>query len=531
VHPALLKLIRFQIRGWVRRQLGGGSVRRTVFTIVGLAGFALWITSLALTSTLQPVRTPEETLATLPLYLTALALLPVLFSGEDRALAFTPAEVDFLFPGPFSRRALVLYKLVKLVLASALSGLIFGMVFKSFAGSLANAVLGAVLVLTFVNLLATLLALVRDVVTERWYRLARWTAMAGIAAAAGAIAWMVRTGNIPTAAAVERVAGSDTGRVVLAPARVFAHVIAEPTLLGATPWVLVCLGMIGAAGGAVLAMDGRYLEAAVEASRRWHERLSRAQRGITLVSGRPTRRFALPELGVFGPARAIVRRHLITAVRGSRGWLLAALFAAVYGYLMTRMSGMNAAGPATLVPGAVLISVFLPQVLRFDFRADLEHMDTLKALPLRPGAVAIAEIAVPTAMLVMMSWIVAAAAGAFAGLPWRTAVMAGAGAVPVAAALMALENLVFLLVPTRTHHQAGAVFSGRRAIMVLARMACMFIGGGTVAAFGGIAWVLTRSPGAVFAVCWIATGGIAAALVWAVAAVYQRFDISRDMPA
>ena len=37
MHHALLKLVRLQLKGWVRRQFTGGSLRRTVFVIVGRA--------------------------------------------------------------------------------------------------------------------------------------------------------------------------------------------------------------------------------------------------------------------------------------------------------------------------------------------------------------------------------------------------------------------------------------------------------------------------------------------------------------
>ena len=46
-----------------------------------------------------------------PLFFVAYCLLILLFSPGDKAFAFTPAEVSFLFPGPFSRRSLLAYKI------------------------------------------------------------------------------------------------------------------------------------------------------------------------------------------------------------------------------------------------------------------------------------------------------------------------------------------------------------------------------------------------------------------------------------
>ena len=39
------------------------------------------------------------------------------------AISFTPAEVDFLFPAPFHRRELLIYKLAKLLFGLGLHGL------------------------------------------------------------------------------------------------------------------------------------------------------------------------------------------------------------------------------------------------------------------------------------------------------------------------------------------------------------------------------------------------------------------------
>jgi len=43
----------------------------------------------------------------------AMSLLALMTSGGEKAVAFTPAEVGFLFPGPFTRRELLAYKIGK----------------------------------------------------------------------------------------------------------------------------------------------------------------------------------------------------------------------------------------------------------------------------------------------------------------------------------------------------------------------------------------------------------------------------------
>ena len=41
------------------------------------------------------------------------------------AISFRPAEVDFLFPAPFHRRELLIYKLAKMLLGTVFMALIF----------------------------------------------------------------------------------------------------------------------------------------------------------------------------------------------------------------------------------------------------------------------------------------------------------------------------------------------------------------------------------------------------------------------
>ncbi|MEN9591994.1 MAG: hypothetical protein RJA21_446, partial [Gemmatimonadota bacterium] len=58
-----------------------------------------------------------------------------LFGGERSALAFSQAEVQFLFPAPVSRRQLVHAKLMRMQLAILLNTLIFSVLLRGGGGS------------------------------------------------------------------------------------------------------------------------------------------------------------------------------------------------------------------------------------------------------------------------------------------------------------------------------------------------------------------------------------------------------------
>src|SRR5689334_649958 len=115
MNPALFKLMTLQARAAVRRSLRGvKSARGAVFFAVGVVVFLLWIgpTLLTLHLTRRDAVDPAKVREYLPAAL-LLACAGALLAPGDKALYFTPAEVNFLFPGPFSRRQLLGYKTAK----------------------------------------------------------------------------------------------------------------------------------------------------------------------------------------------------------------------------------------------------------------------------------------------------------------------------------------------------------------------------------------------------------------------------------
>lgn len=534
MHPALFKLMRMQFKGWFRRQLTGGSTRKLISAVIGTAMFLLWLSSVAMGAVLRKPKTPDAVLAELPLYLTGFALLPILFGGGDRAIAFSPAEIDFLFPGPFNRRQLVAYKLVKLGLGSLAGGLLFGLMLRSFAVTVAGGMLGAAMALLFINFMTTAVSLVRDTVEERYYTIVRRGAMLAVVAVVAVLAMTVRRAGMPTVEDVRRLTGTPAARVALGPARVFAHVFAAGSMGEMLAWAGACLLMVAGAVAVIFALDKGYMEAALVASQRRQARLVRMRGGVAVAPGKPVRSISVPQLSGLGPAGAIINKQLITALRTSRAWIIALVVAVGYGYFMSKaMAGADGkAGIAGLIPGLVMLLIMVPQMMRFDFRSDLDNLDRLKSLPAAPMAVAAAELAVPAGILGLMGWAIAGGVAVFMPVPARALIMAALAAPVVGLVAIALENFVFLLLPTRqlAPGQATTVFSGRRILMTLARLGLMVFGGGLVAGAGFAAWTISGSVGTTYAACWLALCGIAVGMVGAVAWAFARFDVSVDMP-
>src|SRR4051812_34325007 len=111
--PALIQLLRLQGIGFVRRLWR--AIKRPKGGVLfgfGVVFFILWLGLSIVTGRMQQ-NALESVRTVAPLLLLGVCLLTAVTSAGDKAIAFTPGEVDFLFPGPFPRRQLLLFKLTK----------------------------------------------------------------------------------------------------------------------------------------------------------------------------------------------------------------------------------------------------------------------------------------------------------------------------------------------------------------------------------------------------------------------------------
>src|SRR5205085_9966820 len=110
MNRALWLLIGLQLRGWGRflaRSLR--TVKGALLALVGLFIFVPWLLT-ALTASAAPGFDPETLRRSGPALLLLYCLMNVLTSSGEKAIYFTPAEVNFLFCGPFGRREVLAYQ-------------------------------------------------------------------------------------------------------------------------------------------------------------------------------------------------------------------------------------------------------------------------------------------------------------------------------------------------------------------------------------------------------------------------------------
>src|SRR3954451_13049917 len=98
MHPLFL-LYRLQSRAVFLRLVGNPHTVKGIFLFLfGLAVIGLWLAPSLWQAMRLPRTDPMVVRDLVPVLLLATCLLQVFTSGGDRAIAFTPAEVDFLFP-------------------------------------------------------------------------------------------------------------------------------------------------------------------------------------------------------------------------------------------------------------------------------------------------------------------------------------------------------------------------------------------------------------------------------------------------
>ena len=161
--------------------------------------------------------------------------------------------------------------------------------------------------------------------------------------------------------------------------------------------------------GVVIKLDANYLEAAAGASQRRYERMRRVRSGAALsATARATARRRLPQPPFLGGAGPIAWRQLTNALRSSRGLLLVLFFLALGmgPFFVAVREPSPAVTPGMhqrpdfpfvgLLSTLVWFSVLLASLLKFDFRSDLDAMETVKTLPLAAAAVAVGQLVVPS---------------------------------------------------------------------------------------------------------------------------------------
>lgn len=544
---ALWLLLKLRFYSWLRRlRRSVRTPRGALLVVVGLLVLGLWLLPVLLTA--EPPDTDHlagvRRFGALGLLGYCLAL--VLFGSADQAIYFPPEEVQFLFAGPFSRRQLLGYKIFGNLGKSALTAIFLTIVLRAHAGSAVAALVGVALILVFLQLFAMAFALVRASIGVRLYnRRRKLLFLVLLVAAAAAVLEASRgaaqAGPLELLKAVEQ---STVVQTALAPLRPFvATITAEHLWPDVAQWTALALAVNLVLLAIVFVLDANYLETAASVSERIYARMQRVRRGGAAAagtSGSAKTRLGLPLFPWWGGAGPLAWRQLTAAIRNTKVFVPFLIFLAVFVLVPALMRGERGADENDPVAGATLamffiwISVFAPQMLAFDFRGDLDHMDVLKSLPIAPFRLTVGQLVAPVLILTAVEFVGALVVGLIGGGPRHALGIAVVFLLPFNLLLFEVENLFFLRYPVRLGSAGPGDFQviGRHVVLWIAKFAVLAAACGTAALVAAAAYFLAGgSWAAALIVAWLTLAGASIASVPAVAWAFVNFDVARDMPA
>ena len=452
-------------------------------------------------------RTPEQTLffeCLGGLILFTIVLLAWIIPHERAALAFSEAEVSFLFPAPVRRRDLIHFKLVRSQIAILFTIFFLTIVTaRFFTGHALFRVLGWWLILSFLNLHMMGSSFARTMLLDKgignWTRRALVLALAAIGAVA-VVLWVRRTipgfewdstsmGGLRQYA--DQVFNSGPGLYLLFPFRLVVRPYLAQSAGEFLTASLPVLLFIGLEYWWVARSDVAFEEGSIEASRKLAERVTAMRSGQWRGSRTKLKSRRAPfRLGPDGPRLfALVWKNLIGAgsVFTARAWLIMVVLGVGLSLFFRRGNPAAALGVGVFL-GAMVLWVLLlgPQILRQDFRKDLPMADLLKTYPLPAWQIAAGEVLPPVIILAAMQYLMLLISftllfrgpglGNWLGVPEQISVMVSAGLLlPVLDAIvLQIPNSAVLLFPgwfqTGKDAPQGVEATGQRLFFMVGQL-------------------------------------------------------------
>jgi ABC-2 type transport system permease protein len=505
------------------------------------------------------------------LILFGVVLLAWLIPHQRAALAFSEAEVAFLFPAPITRRGLIHFKLLRSQLAILFTTVLFTLISRRFGagGRWLMCAAGWWVILFTLNLhlmgASFALTMLMDHGISNWKR--RVGLLALVLLAAGVmVAWAVR--------AIPELTTAD-----LADPSAIVNYFKQALVRGPLPFLLYPfrlvvrpyfaadgISFLSAIWPALLLMIAHYFwvvrsdvtfeEASVEASKRLAEKVAAMRAGNAGAAGRKLKSkrppFTLRPGG--SPLVALLWKNLISA--GSaftlRIWILVLVSVLVMSFALR-----GVAASSNWVAVAGMFSAFLgvwallvgSQLIRQDFRQDLANADLLKVFPLRGWQMALGEILAPVVILTSLHWLLLVVtlvcSGPMVGgkIPGSLVLAIGFGMAIVLPVLNTISFLIpngaVLLFPAwfqaSRHGPHGIEATGQRLIFALGQFLAFALS--LIPAAGAFALVFLLARIVFGNALAVVAGSVATALVLAVEAglgvmllgrLFERFDLSAE---
>ncbi len=366
-------------------------------------------------------------------------VLAWILPNERAALAFSEAEVAFLFPAPISRRGLIHYKLVR-----SQVGILFSVVFLTLISGRWRqgphvwiSLLGWWTILSTLSLHGLASSFARTFLFDRgitnWRR--RTIILSALVVVIGGL-FIVGRDRLPPLPAGPNPIPYDylnwldtaltTGAIpyLLLPFRVVVQPYFAPDASSFFLALGPALAIIALHYFIVVRANVAFEEASVAYSQKIASRIANMQqRRGTPQAPKKARRapFQLKPIGP--PAVAFLWKNLILAGTSANPRLFFRVFLLIFIFGSFALPRNNGDVPWTFAIGIVCLGLLFisllagPSLLRVDFRADLLVADQLMLYPLPGWQIVLGELLAPVAVLTAVQWLLILAVAMFTTVP------------------------------------------------------------------------------------------------------------------
>ncbi len=500
----------------------------------------LWLGSVVVGAVVSNERSDPQSVRTIvPLALLGICLITAMTSGKQKSVYFSPAEVNFLFSGPFSRRELLAYKISGGAMAATFSALFLSVVLARHGTWWIAVFLGCLLSLWFIQFFSTAVMLISQTIAEHAYSRVRRLVLLGVLILVAAAAGPALAGGLDQGVltAVKAFGDSTVGFWLLVPFEPFGRTIAAEHLFGdLIGWATLAMAIDLAMLGLVMRLDVNYLEAAVAISQKLYKQRQQARRRGTAWVAQGGAGWRLPRFPWLGGAGPIARRQLTTAIRAARGFLVLLLIMSVFigGALFSFGKESGHTALVALGSQVLMFTIIFARLFPFDFRGDMDNLETVKSLPLGSVAITVGQLATPVLLMTAIHLVLLVIVGAATPTSPVLLLAIALFTLPFNFLLFAVENLFFLLFPARTMAATPGDLQhiGRAMVEMFAKIITLAVCCGAAAGFGFLGYLIAgQSPVVFVAVAWLSLAIAAGMTVPCVAWAYRKFDVSLDTPA
>ena len=497
-HRALRLLLWLKLKGLVRRQVRRmRSVSGLLFMTIGVVLMGLWLGSILYYRHFGAESRWEGPLlrGTLQIGLAFFTMISVASALAVRGVYFQKQEIERLFSVPVSRSDLVRHRMPVDLARALLGALVLGVVIhRRMPVPVFGFVGAAVSVLTLGVVRQTASLLVGDARgrVNRFLRKHEFIGARGILAVIVVLVILLayfgdrlggRFGGLTQGRGpkelVTLVLENPTVRVLLAPFRPWAELMTSQSTAPFFGWLAVCAAIWLALYELTARLPIDYRELSLQTSEEMARRLRTLRRGGPFSGGRISDAAAgrrIPWLfgrGAFGAVAWIKTAAILRKARGTL-FLSAFVLGLVTLALSLAMSELEreATTGVERIAAPILIGLlgmwYLAGGLRFDFRSDLDCMETIKSWPLHPRRLFLATL-LPEALLIsgLLAVVILGRAVLLEHFhPYLLVTVAGLPFITLG--WLAVDNAIFLLAPVRfVPGQEGALHHAGRALVLV----------------------------------------------------------------